>query len=701
MKIERGAEKRKRGSESRMPSHSQSEDPLRYLPFTSQIDLNFWHKLSTKKLNELKLSEEPVKFRAEYDINHNIPRAIASIGYNALREENYPQLSLRGVLFNKNSIESFKRCDKNNLVKEAVIKMVEAIISGEALRHPSEHLCPIILLSFADLKKFDYVYWCAFPALGLPPQVKFTQVDPLRLINDDDFNEDKMNRIAGISEGKMFVLLDRITLEELPLEEVRRKCSTHVYVVFADPSGDANFPGWPLRGLILTIAYHMPEIANSEHTGVYTVISLRGSRIHNYNKSRIFRVRLQKVSLDSEFMSLSKFVGWEENQQGENKPRRLNLSSSMDPKMLAESAVDLNLKLMRWRLAPDINLECVSKTKCLLLGSGTLGCNVARSLLGWGVRRITFVDSGDVSYSNPVRQSLFTFDDSLNGGRPKAEAAAESCKKIFPGVDARHVRMKIPMPGHGSVTPEYKKETSEAIKQLEDLIEDHDAIFLLLDTREARWLPTLFGAAKKKIVINAALGFDTFLVMRHGVGGSNELGCYFCNDVVAPTNSTRDRSLDQQCTVSRPGISQMAAGFATELMVSLLSHPKRNDAPAESPVEQIGDPEGCATDLVGTALNNSSVLGPVPHQIRYFLSRYHFMTPNSTAFYMCTACSPKVVSEYMSSGFDFIFKALTEENFLEKFTGLADMHAITKDIDIIALGDSDNESSMSNGSLLG
>lgn len=69
-----------------MPSHSQSEDPLRYLPFTSQIDLNFWHKLSTKKLNELKLSEEPVKFRAEYDINHNIPRAIASIGYNALRE---------------------------------------------------------------------------------------------------------------------------------------------------------------------------------------------------------------------------------------------------------------------------------------------------------------------------------------------------------------------------------------------------------------------------------------------------------------------------------------------------------------------------------------------------------------------------------------------------------------------------------------
>lgn len=44
---------------------------------------------------------------------------------------------------------------------------------------------------------------------------------------------------------------------------------------------------------------------------------------------------------------------------------------------------------------------------------------MARALQAWGVRHITFVDSARVSYSNPVRQSLFTYDDCLEGGKPK------------------------------------------------------------------------------------------------------------------------------------------------------------------------------------------------------------------------------------------------------------------------------------------
>jgi hypothetical protein len=106
-------------------------------------------------------------------------------------------------------------------------------------------------------------------------------------------------------------------------------------------------------------------------------------------------------------------VGWEKNARDKIGPRSVDLRGLMDDRRLAESSVDLNLKLMRWRALPALDLARVSSTRVLLLGAGTIGCALARTLLGWGVRHISFVDSGKVSFSNPVRQSLYTHEDCL------------------------------------------------------------------------------------------------------------------------------------------------------------------------------------------------------------------------------------------------------------------------------------------------
>lgn len=98
----------------------------------------------------------------------------------------------------------------------------------------------------------------------------------------------------------------------------------------------------------------------------------------------------------------------------------LNLKSFMDDKTLAKQAVDLNIKLMKWRLLPSLNIEKIQSKKCLLFGAGTLGCQLSRNLIGWGIKNVTFIDYSTVSYSNPVRQTLYEFEDTIGGGKPKA-----------------------------------------------------------------------------------------------------------------------------------------------------------------------------------------------------------------------------------------------------------------------------------------
>jgi hypothetical protein len=48
--------------------------------------------------------------------------------------------------------------------------------------------------------------------------------------------------------------------------------------------------------------------------------------------------------------------------------RRVDLSPVMSPTLLAEQALGLNLRLMRWRAAPDLEVSKMAGCKCLIIG---------------------------------------------------------------------------------------------------------------------------------------------------------------------------------------------------------------------------------------------------------------------------------------------------------------------------------------------
>jgi ubiquitin-like modifier-activating enzyme ATG7 len=56
----------------------------------------------------------------------------------------------------------------------------------------------------------------------------------------------------------------------------------------------------------------------------------------------------------------------------------------------------------------------------------------------------------------------------------------------------RGEKLKIPMPGHAiGNNEEAIKEIIADTHKLEELIKEHDVVFLLTDSRESRWLPTV------------------------------------------------------------------------------------------------------------------------------------------------------------------------------------------------------------------
>ncbi|XP_006463040.1 hypothetical protein AGABI2DRAFT_194065, partial [Agaricus bisporus var. bisporus H97] len=637
---------------------------LQFVPFASLVQPAFWHALADVKIDQLRLSDAPIDIAATYAVGRSITdretgQAIdlgctLSVGPDSFHPRPLPSAVVApGVLKNFNTIEDFRAADKTALFNAHADKIWTHILATR----DTTLLNSFLLISFADLKRYKYYYWFAFPAFVAKPAwtlaTAWTTPDalPLAAIHAALRARPTLLPYFLVHGAHIAPVEDYASFfAAVPPEEQT--------IAFIDPSADPAHPGWPLRNLLAYLRALYPD-----STSTLRILCWRDLDL---SPDGVFKSLLGTVTVPPNPQPTStcpSALGWEKNPHGKLVPRVADLAPMMDPTRLANQAVDLNLKLMRWRILPSLDLDKISSTRCLLLGAGTLGCYVARTLMGWGVRTITLLDSGRVAFSNPVRQPLFEFEDCLNGGQPKAECAAARLKKIFPGINVSGHTLAIPMPGH-PIPPASIDQAKADVAKLELLFDDHDAIFLLMDSRESRWLPTLLGAAKNKIVLNAALGFDTFLVMRHGPRSNptQRLGCYYCNDIVAPADSLTDRTLDQMCTVTRPGLAPIAASTAVELLASLLQHPQGINAPAPPLNQELGK--------VDEDDGTSSVLGSVPHQLRGFLAQFRNLQLVGPAYDKCTGCSETVLQAYEKDGFDMLLKAFNDQKYLESLTGL-------------------------------
>lgn len=97
-----------------------------------------------------------------------------------------------------------------------------------------------------------------------------------------------------------------------------------------------------------------------------------------------------------------------------------------------------------------------------------------------------------------MRQSLYTHADAVSGNRMKATTAAARLLEINPSAVTEGHVLQIPMPGH-TIGESLRQQTEEHLQLIEQKVGDHDVIFLLTDSRESRWLPTLLGAVQQKV----------------------------------------------------------------------------------------------------------------------------------------------------------------------------------------------------------
>lgn len=348
---------------------------LQFECWQTRVELDFWTTLYKKSFEDYRGKNIIANIYSFYSINNSI----LSFNRDSFASDKPSSTNhIKGQMYLFGSIEEFKSFNKQQLLNQIKTEIINENTDFNALVR-------FVFICWPDLKKYRFYYHFCFPVLVPNPQSSFSHHINYKVIVIDEKEkerEKKKEELQSSSQkeyettestqsGNLINIQDGIPhiIDTCSFSLCSSSSSTdnNNGNTINDHDSSVEVFGWSLRNLLAKNIFKE-----------YKVIGL--------NKCRILKAistppSLQKDKDKDNNDDHYSITGWELNEKGKMAPRMIDLSSYLDPRILARDSSQLNLKLIKWRLVPDLDLNSIFKLKCLLIGAGTLGCNVARNLL--------------------------------------------------------------------------------------------------------------------------------------------------------------------------------------------------------------------------------------------------------------------------------------------------------------------------------
>ncbi|KAH7649331.1 hypothetical protein FG379_002455 [Cryptosporidium bovis] len=600
-----------------------------------QIELGFWKTSSNLKYNELKLQNEYIDIFGFYNSQYNIVRireeSIKS--NNKLHESEYNNL-IKGKLRLLNSLHEILHLNKDIESNPQIhfstnIETINNWFSEINNKKHEHYPFSFLLLIYFDFKKQIAYYSICFSNIN--------KVFEFKILNNSDSNNN-----PSTSDFYDIIILpithnDKNNNSSLNLESIKNSKLC--------------------RDILIKLKKDISKYSNNVVNCPWFFITILSYIL--IDKDNITDV----ISIKPNFIKQSNSMINNKAEINDDKLLSFDLRTHFDSYTIQQKINNINIDLIRWRIAPEFDPNKFKNLRFLLIGSGTLGCSVSRNLIGWGIRNITLVDNSEVSLNNPSRQCLFTFEDAKLK-KNKASAAIERLRYICPDLMGHDLPFDVPILNDPTISD---NEFIQKCEELKEIIQDSDVILLLTDTKESRLIPTILTSFINRhhrnkdnpiLCITVGLGFDSFVVTRNTFiedkvtsDQNDSNGCYFCGDLsVNSKTDLFDIPIDQQCSVVRIGNSYIASSIAVELIINL------------SQSNGYWNSTHCD--------NVESILGSYPQCIRGCLNGFSIKNSSIQRNNNCIACSNKISDEMLNNEKNFLCQIFNDPKQLETFSGL-------------------------------